>query len=163
MKKSGGINYEDIKWIFLNFPPILNRQPIEYTFFVAYFVISYLHSCFTIFYWCYIITLIGPVYLIQFKFRQLEIPPNYNVNHLGKCNSIVMLKWLAISFAKMSIHSIFVFLHGAMSCKSSKTTTISFLLWIYFIKIDSCQTNQPLIVSSRSESKWRPNDLIKTF
>ncbi|XP_028766082.1 DNA topoisomerase 3-alpha isoform X2 [Neltuma alba] len=25
----------------------------------------------------------GPVYLIQFKFRQLEIPPNYNVNHLG--------------------------------------------------------------------------------
>ncbi|CAJ2641484.1 unnamed protein product [Trifolium pratense] len=25
----------------------------------------------------------GPVYLIQFKFRQLEIPPNYDVNHLG--------------------------------------------------------------------------------
>lgn len=25
----------------------------------------------------------GPVYLIQFKFRQLEIPPNYNPNHLG--------------------------------------------------------------------------------
>ncbi|KAE7997552.1 hypothetical protein FH972_002178 [Carpinus fangiana] len=25
----------------------------------------------------------GPVYLIQFKFRQLEIPPNYNANHLG--------------------------------------------------------------------------------
>lgn len=25
----------------------------------------------------------GPVYLIQFKFRQLEIPPNYSVNHLG--------------------------------------------------------------------------------
>ncbi|XP_054821592.1 DNA topoisomerase 3-alpha isoform X2 [Prosopis cineraria] len=25
----------------------------------------------------------GPVYLIEFKFRQLEIPPNYNVNHLG--------------------------------------------------------------------------------
>ncbi|KAF9681814.1 hypothetical protein SADUNF_Sadunf05G0041700 [Salix dunnii] len=25
----------------------------------------------------------GPVYLIQFKFRQLEIPPGFNVNHLG--------------------------------------------------------------------------------
>ncbi|KAK7319115.1 hypothetical protein RJT34_03828 [Clitoria ternatea] len=25
----------------------------------------------------------GPVYLIQFKFRQLEIPPNYSANHLG--------------------------------------------------------------------------------
>ncbi|XP_041006940.1 DNA topoisomerase 3-alpha isoform X2 [Juglans microcarpa x Juglans regia] len=25
----------------------------------------------------------GPVHLIQFKFRQLEIPPNYNANHLG--------------------------------------------------------------------------------
>ncbi|XP_073225379.1 DNA topoisomerase 3-alpha isoform X2 [Cicer arietinum] len=25
----------------------------------------------------------GPVYRIQFKFRQLEIPPNYDVNHLG--------------------------------------------------------------------------------
>ncbi|KAL2941854.1 DNA topoisomerase 3-alpha [Bienertia sinuspersici] len=25
----------------------------------------------------------GPVFLIQFKFRQLEIPPNYNVDHLG--------------------------------------------------------------------------------
>ncbi|KAL5075165.1 hypothetical protein RYX36_014149 [Vicia faba] len=25
----------------------------------------------------------GPVFLIQFKFRQLEIPPSYNVNHLG--------------------------------------------------------------------------------
>ncbi|PIM98077.1 DNA topoisomerase [Handroanthus impetiginosus] len=25
----------------------------------------------------------GPVYMIQFKFRRLEIPPNYNVNHLG--------------------------------------------------------------------------------
>lgn len=25
----------------------------------------------------------GPVYLIQFKFRQLEIPPNYNANYLG--------------------------------------------------------------------------------
>lgn len=22
--------------------------------------------------------------MIQFKFRRLEIPPNYNVNHLGK-------------------------------------------------------------------------------
>ncbi|KAJ4839793.1 DNA topoisomerase 3-alpha, partial [Turnera subulata] len=28
----------------------------------------------------------GPVYLIQFKFRQLEIPPGFNVNHLGKCS-----------------------------------------------------------------------------
>ncbi|CAI9777537.1 unnamed protein product [Fraxinus pennsylvanica] len=25
----------------------------------------------------------GPVYQIQFKFRRLEIPPNYNVDHLG--------------------------------------------------------------------------------
>ncbi|KAH1126076.1 hypothetical protein GLYMA_06G155600v4 [Glycine max] len=25
----------------------------------------------------------GPVYLIQFKFRRLEIPPNYSPNHLG--------------------------------------------------------------------------------
>ncbi|RHN69971.1 putative DNA topoisomerase transcription factor interactor and regulator CCHC(Zn) family [Medicago truncatula] len=25
----------------------------------------------------------GPVYLIQFKFQQLKIPPSYNVNHLG--------------------------------------------------------------------------------
>lgn len=25
----------------------------------------------------------GPVFLIQFKFRQLEIPPNFNANHLG--------------------------------------------------------------------------------
>ncbi|XP_075514704.1 DNA topoisomerase 3-alpha isoform X2 [Primulina tabacum] len=25
----------------------------------------------------------GPVYLIQFKFRRLEIPPNYSVDHLG--------------------------------------------------------------------------------
>ncbi|XAR73131.1 DNA topoisomerase [Bertholletia excelsa] len=25
----------------------------------------------------------GPVFLIQFKFRRLEIPPNYNVDHLG--------------------------------------------------------------------------------
>ncbi|PIA28480.1 hypothetical protein AQUCO_06900036v1 [Aquilegia coerulea] len=25
----------------------------------------------------------GPVYMIQFKFRMLEIPPGYNVNHLG--------------------------------------------------------------------------------
>ncbi|KAL0350367.1 UNVERIFIED_CONTAM: DNA topoisomerase 3-alpha [Sesamum radiatum] len=25
----------------------------------------------------------GPVYMIQFKFRRLEIPPNYNVDHLG--------------------------------------------------------------------------------
>uniref|UniRef100_A0A803KNA6 DNA topoisomerase n=1 Tax=Chenopodium quinoa TaxID=63459 RepID=A0A803KNA6_CHEQI len=25
----------------------------------------------------------GPVFLIQFKFRQLEIPPNYSVDHLG--------------------------------------------------------------------------------
>ncbi|KAI8028818.1 DNA topoisomerase 3-alpha [Camellia lanceoleosa] len=25
----------------------------------------------------------GPVFMIQFKFRQLEIPPNYNVDHLG--------------------------------------------------------------------------------
>ncbi|KAK4567071.1 hypothetical protein RGQ29_003062 [Quercus rubra] len=25
----------------------------------------------------------GPVYMIQFKFRPLEIPPNYNANHLG--------------------------------------------------------------------------------
>ncbi|XP_065876649.1 DNA topoisomerase 3-alpha isoform X1 [Euphorbia lathyris] len=25
----------------------------------------------------------GPVYLIQFKFRQLEIPPGFDVNHLG--------------------------------------------------------------------------------
>ncbi|OVA03617.1 DNA topoisomerase [Macleaya cordata] len=25
----------------------------------------------------------GPVFMIQFKFRQMEIPPNYNVNHLG--------------------------------------------------------------------------------
>ncbi|XP_057419211.1 DNA topoisomerase 3-alpha isoform X2 [Lotus japonicus] len=25
----------------------------------------------------------GPVYRIQLKFRQLEIPPNYNINHLG--------------------------------------------------------------------------------
>lgn len=25
----------------------------------------------------------GPVYLIQFKFRQLEIPPNYSADHLG--------------------------------------------------------------------------------
>ncbi|XP_007048480.2 PREDICTED: DNA topoisomerase 3-alpha isoform X2 [Theobroma cacao] len=25
----------------------------------------------------------GPVYLIQFKFRQLEIPPGFNANHLG--------------------------------------------------------------------------------
>ncbi|XVF61075.1 hypothetical protein PTKIN_Ptkin08bG0100100 [Pterospermum kingtungense] len=25
----------------------------------------------------------GPVYLIQFKFRQLEIPPSFNANHLG--------------------------------------------------------------------------------
>ncbi|CAL1379749.1 unnamed protein product [Linum trigynum] len=25
----------------------------------------------------------GPVYLIQFKFRQLEIPPGFNVDHLG--------------------------------------------------------------------------------
>ncbi|XP_048233864.1 DNA topoisomerase 3-alpha isoform X7 [Ricinus communis] len=25
----------------------------------------------------------GPVYLIQFKFRQLEIPPGFSVNHLG--------------------------------------------------------------------------------
>ncbi|OIV98096.1 hypothetical protein TanjilG_25961 [Lupinus angustifolius] len=27
---------------------------------------------------------VGPVYLIQFKFRQLEIPPNYSVNHLAR-------------------------------------------------------------------------------
>lgn len=26
----------------------------------------------------------GPIFKIQFKFRQLEIPPNYDVNHLGK-------------------------------------------------------------------------------
>ena len=26
---------------------------------------------------------IGPVYKIQFKFRRLEIPPNYNIDHLG--------------------------------------------------------------------------------
>lgn len=32
---------------------------------------------------------IGPVYLIQFTFRRLEIPPNYSTNHLGKCKSIV--------------------------------------------------------------------------
>ncbi|XP_027335440.1 DNA topoisomerase 3-alpha isoform X2 [Abrus precatorius] len=25
----------------------------------------------------------GPLYLIQFKFRQLEVPPNYSANHLG--------------------------------------------------------------------------------
>ncbi|GMP26632.1 hypothetical protein CsSME_00002997 [Camellia sinensis var. sinensis] len=25
----------------------------------------------------------GPVFMIQFKFRRLEIPPNYNVDHLG--------------------------------------------------------------------------------
>ncbi|KAA3475562.1 DNA topoisomerase 3-alpha [Gossypium australe] len=25
----------------------------------------------------------GPVYLIQFKFRQIEIPPGFNANHLG--------------------------------------------------------------------------------
>ncbi|KAG8383914.1 hypothetical protein BUALT_Bualt04G0063600 [Buddleja alternifolia] len=25
----------------------------------------------------------GPIYMIQFKFRRLEIPPNYNVDHLG--------------------------------------------------------------------------------
>ncbi|KAK9293223.1 hypothetical protein L1049_021213 [Liquidambar formosana] len=25
----------------------------------------------------------GPVYMVQFKFRRLEIPPNYNVDHLG--------------------------------------------------------------------------------
>ncbi|KAK9110309.1 hypothetical protein Sjap_018369 [Stephania japonica] len=25
----------------------------------------------------------GPVFMIQFKFRQMEIPPNYDVNHLG--------------------------------------------------------------------------------
>ncbi|KAH9606077.1 hypothetical protein KSS87_005205, partial [Heliosperma pusillum] len=25
----------------------------------------------------------GPVFLIQFKFRRSEIPPNYNVDHLG--------------------------------------------------------------------------------
>ena len=30
---------------------------------------------------------VGPVYLIQFKFRQLEIPPNYNANHLGMSTS----------------------------------------------------------------------------
>ncbi|KAL2941803.1 DNA topoisomerase 3-alpha [Bienertia sinuspersici] len=29
-----------------------------------------------------LITNTGPVFLIQFKFRQLEIPPNYNVDHL---------------------------------------------------------------------------------
>lgn len=33
---------------------------------------------------------LGPVYLIQFKFRQLEIPPGFNVNHLGKCNPMVL-------------------------------------------------------------------------
>ncbi|KAI4317075.1 hypothetical protein L6164_024985 [Bauhinia variegata] len=35
----------------------------------------------------------GPVYLIQFKFRQLEIPPNYNVNHIGcigGCDNILI-------------------------------------------------------------------------
>ncbi|TYI54322.1 hypothetical protein E1A91_D11G066700v1 [Gossypium mustelinum] len=26
----------------------------------------------------------GPVYLIQFKFRQIEIPPGFNANHLGR-------------------------------------------------------------------------------
>ncbi|EPS73635.1 hypothetical protein M569_01118, partial [Genlisea aurea] len=34
----------------------------------------------------------GPVYMIQFKFRQLEIPPNYNVDHLGcvgGCDSVL--------------------------------------------------------------------------
>lgn len=33
---------------------------------------------------------IGPVHLIQFTFRRLEIPPNYSTNHLGKFKSSKM-------------------------------------------------------------------------
>lgn len=37
----------------------------------------------------------GPVYLIQFTFRRLEIPPDYNANHLGKCDSKV--RWACLN------------------------------------------------------------------
>lgn len=30
---------------------------------------------------------VGPVHLIQFKFRRLEIPPDYNASHLGMYNT----------------------------------------------------------------------------
>jgi hypothetical protein len=30
------------------------------------------------------LTFAGPVYKIQFKFRRRDIPPNFDVDHLGK-------------------------------------------------------------------------------
>lgn len=37
----------------------------------------------------------GPVHMIQFKFRRLEIPPDFDVDHLGKI----------LSFRKITVHS----------------------------------------------------------
>lgn len=42
--------------------------------------------------------------MIQFKFRRLEIPPNYDVDHLGKCIFFknVFLKKFSVRISTLS-------------------------------------------------------------
>ncbi|KAE8721065.1 Detected protein of unknown function [Hibiscus syriacus] len=44
----------------------------------------------------------GPVYLTQFKFRQIEIPPGFNANHLDKNNNEMDKSWM--DFSRDSCH-----------------------------------------------------------
>lgn len=36
----------------------------------------------------------GPVHKVLFKFRRLEIPPNYDVDHLGKSYRLLAMKFI---------------------------------------------------------------------
>jgi len=43
--------------------------------------------------WCLSLS-VGPVYKILFKFRQIGIPPGFDVNHLGKKVAANLFSWL---------------------------------------------------------------------
>lgn len=56
--------------------------------------------------------------MIQFKFRRLEIPPNYNVNHLGKIRFLEVMGHFV--FASLVLCNILIKLLVEMTLAKSK-------------------------------------------
>lgn len=59
------------------------------------------------------IWLSGPVFKIQFKFRQQEIPPDYSVQHLGMLENRTVL-WYNLSLTEKPYP--FLFSNGTLNC-----------------------------------------------
>ncbi|THU48812.1 hypothetical protein C4D60_Mb06t02940 [Musa balbisiana] len=81
--------------------------------------------------WTFILH-IGPVYKVQFKFRRLEIPPNYDVDHLGCIGGCDVILRELIEICGTGSHN-----HTGMSARGQRGT-------------------EPLSSASRGNSRQEP-------